>query len=124
MLLKIKGDFSEATILLKRRQVSTTSDSGVGQGTTSASAAWQATCLINARHARSPLGRPLRLRTNGTLEVWDLKWGAPLAAPKALATFIAEAQLQCCAVEPDGPTIVAGDGSGRVHFSRLQGMSH
>ncbi|HLP92165.1 MAG TPA: hypothetical protein VK184_26690 [Nostocaceae cyanobacterium] len=30
--------------------------------------------------------------------------------------------LTCCAVAPDGVTIVAGEASGRLHFLRLQGM--
>ncbi|MEH1978728.1 MAG: hypothetical protein V7L27_05560 [Nostoc sp.] len=39
-----------------------------------------------------------------------------------IATFTGEYPISCCAVAPDGVTIVAGDTSGRVHFLRLQGM--
>ena len=48
-----------------------------------------------------------------TLRVWDLESG------KELATFTGESEMHSCAVASDGRTIIAGDGSGRVHFLRL-----
>ncbi|HEY9702252.1 MAG TPA: hypothetical protein V6C58_07385, partial [Allocoleopsis sp.] len=53
---------------------------------------------------------------DNTLKVWDLATG------ECIATFIAEYPILCCAVAPDGRTIVAGDSSGRVHFLRLEGV--
>jgi hypothetical protein len=45
---------------------------------------------------------------------WDLATGA------VVATFTADRYLPACAIAPDGVTIVAGDGLGRVHFLRLK----
>ncbi|MBD2562317.1 MULTISPECIES: WD40 repeat domain-containing protein [Nostoc] len=55
--------------------------------------------------------------TDNTLKVWDLQTG------KEISTFIGESSIYCCAVSPDGLTIVAGESSGRVHFLRLEGGS-
>jgi hypothetical protein len=38
-----------------------------------------------------------------------------------MATFTGEYPLYCCAVAPDGVTVVAGDEFGRLHFLRLEG---
>ncbi|MEH2403056.1 hypothetical protein [Nostoc sp.] len=51
-----------------------------------------------------------------TLKVWNLATG------EVIATFTGESFIYCCAVTPDGMTIVAGEESGRVDFLRLQGM--
>ena len=51
-----------------------------------------------------------------TIKVWDLATG------KEIATFIGEGDIHCCAVAPDGVTIVAGDASGKVYFLSLQGI--
>ena len=51
-----------------------------------------------------------------TVKAWDLSCG------KLIASFAAENPLLCCAVTPDGRTIVAGDTSGRIYFLRLEGM--
>jgi len=51
-----------------------------------------------------------------TLKVWDLK------TRKIIASFTGESSINCCAVAPDGVTIVAGEESGRLHFLRLEGM--
>ena len=53
---------------------------------------------------------------DNTLKVWNLATG------KVIASFTGEYPLSCCAVAPDGVTIVAGEQSGRVHFLRLEGM--
>ncbi|WP_016949408.1 WD40 repeat domain-containing protein [Anabaena sp. PCC 7108] len=50
-----------------------------------------------------------------TLKVWDLETG------KELSTFIGESSIFCCAVSPNGLTIVVGEQSGRLHFLRLEG---
>jgi WD40 repeat protein len=51
-----------------------------------------------------------------TLKVWDLK------KQKVIANFIADNRLNCCAMAPDGVTIVAGEASGRLHFLRLENV--
>ncbi|MBW4498460.1 MAG: hypothetical protein KME57_02430 [Scytonema hyalinum WJT4-NPBG1] len=54
---------------------------------------------------------------DNTLKLWSLETG------EIIATFTGESSLRCCAVAPDGVTIVAGEESGRVHFLRLEGMA-
>ena len=51
-----------------------------------------------------------------TLKVWDLLSG------KEVASFSGDTKFECCAIAPDGVTVVAGDRSGRVHFLRLEGV--
>lgn len=51
-----------------------------------------------------------------TLKVWNSSSG------EVIASFTGEGELLCCAVAPDGVTIVAGERTGRVHFLRLEGM--
>ncbi len=51
---------------------------------------------------------------DGMLGVWNLTTG------QALAHFTLEAEGMCCAVTPDGSTIIAGNRSGQVHFLRLE----
>jgi len=48
-----------------------------------------------------------------TLKIWDLARG------REFATFKADAPLYCCAVCPDGRTILAGDDDGVIHCLRL-----
>jgi len=50
-----------------------------------------------------------------TLKIWDLETGTQIS------TFIGESSISCCAVSPDGLTIVAGEQLGCVHFLRLEG---
>lgn len=45
-----------------------------------------------------------------TLRVWDIRTG------KAVLSLAASARLKCCAITPDGQTIVFGDDAGAVHF--------
>ncbi|MEH2374809.1 WD40 repeat domain-containing protein [Nostoc sp.] len=52
---------------------------------------------------------------DNTLKQWDLE------TAKEISTFIGDSPIYCCAVSPDGLTIVAGEQSGRVHFLRLEG---
>ena len=54
---------------------------------------------------------------DNTLKIWDLLSG------KEIASFSGDYGFDCCAVLPDGVTVVAGDRSGRVHFLRLEGVS-
>ena len=50
---------------------------------------------------------------------WTLKvWG--LASGRELATFKAGAPLYCCAVCPDGKTILAGGEDGLIRVLRLE----
>jgi len=51
-----------------------------------------------------------------TLKVWDLGTG------EVIASFSDDDSLYACAVAPDGKTVVAGGGSGRVYFLRLEGL--
>lgn len=53
---------------------------------------------------------------DNTLKLWNLETG------EEIATFTGEAPFLCCAVAPDGVTIVAGESSGRVHFLRLENV--
>jgi WD40 repeat protein len=67
------------------------------------------TVLPGGRHAVSGAA-------DKTLKVWHLTDG------EIVASFTAEGSLYCCAAGPDGNTVVAGDGSGRVHFLCLEGV--
>ena len=60
-------------------------------------------------------GRAVAVSNDKTLKVRNL------ATRGAAATFTADAGMYCCAVAPDGRTIVAGDAAGRVHFLKLEG---
>ncbi|OUL32462.1 hypothetical protein BV375_09645 [Nostoc sp. 106C] len=51
---------------------------------------------------------------DNTLKVWDLESG------QVIATFTGDSPIHCCAVAPDGVTIVAGEQSGKLHFLRLE----
>jgi WD40 repeat protein len=66
--------------------------------------------------ALTPDGKTVISRSDdNTIKIWDL------ATRKEIATFTGESPIKCCAVAPDGVTIVAGEQSGRLHFLRLQG---
>jgi hypothetical protein len=41
---------------------------------------------------------------------------------EAIASFIGDGALFCCAARPDRATIVAGEASERLHFLRLQNI--
>jgi WD40 repeat protein len=51
-----------------------------------------------------------------TIKVWDA------SARQFIANFTGESEIKCCAIAPDGVTIVAGEASGQVHFLRLEGV--
>ena len=52
-----------------------------------------------------------------TLRIRDLPSG------KEIASFTGDNGFNCCAIAPDGVTVVAGGQSGPVHFLRLEGVS-
>ncbi|MCP4549293.1 MAG: helix-turn-helix domain-containing protein [bacterium] len=54
---------------------------------------------------------------DNTLRIWDLVTG------RAVLTLATSTPLRCCAVTPDGQTILAGDYAGVVHFIEWVGMS-
>ena len=47
---------------------------------------------------------------DNTLKVWDLATG------QSLATVETHARLRCCAITPDGKTLLAGDQLGGLHI--------
>jgi WD40 repeat protein len=49
-----------------------------------------------------------------SIKVWDIEEG------RLLASFKSDGKMFSCAVAPDGNTIIAGGGSGRVHFFKLE----
>ncbi|GAB1541616.1 hypothetical protein NUACC21_42870 [Scytonema sp. NUACC21] len=51
---------------------------------------------------------------DNTLKVWDLE------NRQKVTSFIGDSAMFCCAVAPDGVTIVAGEASGRLHFMRFE----
>jgi WD40 repeat protein len=51
-----------------------------------------------------------------TLRVWDLESGTELV------TFTVDGSVSAWRVGPDNRMIVAGDGFGRLHFLRLEGV--
>jgi len=53
---------------------------------------------------------------DGTLKVWETANG------KAVTGFCVESAISCCTLAPDGRTIVVGEGSGRMHFLRLENV--
>ena len=55
------------------------------------------------------------------LGVWGLDAeGVGLDSGRELASFKVDAALLCCAVCPDGKTILAGDKNGVIHVLRLE----
>ena len=67
---------------------------------------------VNAVAVTSDGQRVLSASEDQTLKVWEL------ASGRELATFKADAALYCCAVSPDGKTILAGDTDGVIHVLR------
>ena len=53
---------------------------------------------------------------DGTLRLWDVASGVPLTV------WTIGVALCCCAISPAEPVIVAGDGSGSVHFLEMLGI--
>ena len=55
---------------------------------------------------------------DNTLKIWDLLNG------EEVDSFSGDYGFDCCAILPDGVTVVAGDRSGRVHLLRLERMEN
>ncbi len=53
---------------------------------------------------------------DGTLKIWNLR------TQKVIASFKGDSRLYTCAIAADGVTVAAGDGLGRVHFLRMEGI--
>ena len=53
---------------------------------------------------------------DNTLKLWNLQTG------EVIASFTGESSISCCAVAPNGVTLVAGEASGQLHFLRVEGM--
>ncbi|MEP6524102.1 hypothetical protein NDA07_20355 [Microcoleus vaginatus DQ-U2] len=74
------------------------------------------TSSVNAVAVTADGKRAISGSDDKTIKVWDLTTG------NVIASFTGESSIACCAIAPDGVTIVAGDESGRVYFLRLEGM--
>jgi len=61
--------------------------------------------------------RVISVSFDSTLRIWDL------ASGKKIASFSGDNRFGCCAIAPDGVTVVAGSEWGNVHFLRLEGVS-
>ena len=72
---------------------------------------------VNAVDLAPDVKRAISASLDNTLKIWDLLSG------KEIASFSGDSSFNCCAILPDGVTVVAGDRSGRVHFLRLEGVS-
>ena len=55
--------------------------------------------------------------TDAALRVWDLESG------EQLVRFTLDGNVTTCVAAPDSRTIIAGDGFGRLHFLRLEGVN-
>ncbi len=58
--------------------------------------------------------RAVSVSSDRTLKAWGLLGG------RELVSFIADAELWCCAILPDGRTILAGDCNGAIHVLCLE----
>lgn len=70
---------------------------------------------VNAVAVTQDGKRLISASNDQTLKVWDLE------SREIIASFTGDSALLCCAIAPDGVTIVAGDRYGWLHFLRLEG---
>ncbi len=63
--------------------------------------------------AVTPAGQLVSGSSDNTVKLWDMEMG------NCLATFIADAAILCCAISPDGETVVAGDAGGHIHKLKI-----
>jgi WD40 repeat protein len=71
---------------------------------------------VNAMAITRDGKRAVSASLDKSLKVWDIESG------KEITQFIGDGDIVCCAIAPDGKTIVAGEASGRMHFLRLEGV--
>jgi WD40 repeat protein len=64
--------------------------------------------------AVTPDGKRALSVSADTLKVWELSSGRELASFRVNAPFL------CCAICPDGQTILVGDANGAIHVLRLE----
>lgn len=57
----------------------------------------------------------ISVSSDNTVKTWDLATGA------CIATLLADASLECCAISDNKKTIIVGDALGNVHFLELAG---
>ena len=58
--------------------------------------------------------RVLSASHDRTLKLWDLSTGT------LITSFTSDRPFDCCAIAPDGKTVVAGDRAGKVHFFSIE----
>ena len=73
--------------------------------------------LVQALAIAPDAKRVISASSDMTLRIWDL------ASGKEIASFTGDNWFNCCAIAPDGVTVVAGGPAGPVHFLRLEGVS-
>lgn len=56
----------------------------------------------------------ISVSSDRTIKVWNFETG------EIMTSFSADSDVHCCAIAPDGVTIIVGEWSGRVHFLRLE----
>jgi WD40 repeat protein len=61
-------------------------------------------------------GRIVSASDDNSVKVWDTETG------RIIATFIGDARMVCVVVSLEGPTIIAGDAGGHVHFLCLENI--
>ena len=69
--------------------------------------------------AVSPHGdKVISCSDDNTVKVWNITTG------ELINSFTGDGSINCCAITPDGSTIIAGEESGQLHFLRLQNFTN